>query len=279
MRGLAWSYGTELTIAGSPASVVSDNNVFGTLCVVEGFRMMVHFFQHHMGVALPLNPSLWTCSRIDVTQNYDLGGQIAVAQALDYLRFATTRGNNTERKHSTVYWNKSSSMRAGKAYNKFLHAINLTKKNQAHYTPQELKACENILRLELKLGRKWFHKQTKQWHHFTPQDLLNEHHDFFRHLANEIEVPTMDSLLDKLISVAPTEAQAKSAFSYYCTIMNLGSEVARQTTTKSTHYRHVKNLKLAGLTSADLRSGQILSFRPRVITMNPVNSWSEIKVA
>ena len=279
MNGLAWSYGTCLTLAGSPASVVYPNNVFGTSNLGQAFIEMVNFFMIHTGVTLPCDITKWSCSRIDYTVNYDLGGQHAVAQALHYLRHAHTRGNNVERRHTTVYWNKTSSIRSGKAYNKYEHAKHYTKKNKAHYTPEQLQLTRNLLRLELKLGRHWIREQVKPWYKMTENDLHEQHINFFGNITTDIEVPTMDTLLDRLLDTAPTNGQAHAAHRYFCTIRSLGHEMARSTVTKSSHYRHLANLRKAGLTNADFVAGEIHQMRPRLITMRPVSDWSEISRA
>jgi II/X family phage/plasmid replication protein len=276
MCGLAWNYGTHLTLAGSPASIIHTNNVFGTSDIAWAFRYMVEFFELFMKVSLPSIEN-WSCSRIDFTQNYDVGGQPAVAQTLQYLRQCPTRGNNVERKHSTVYWNKTSTMRSAKAYNKYEHAKAHTKKNRAYYTPEQYELVKNIIRLELKLGRHWIRKLDKPWYSLTQAELQNQHNDFFSEVLGDIEVPTMDTLLSKLLKVAPTKGQAMSAFNYFALIRQVGSENARAVTSETTHYRHVSNLKKAGLTKADLQSGQILAFRPQLITMKPVDNWNQIQ--
>lgn len=273
--GLAWSAGTKLTLAGSPASVVHSNNVFGTDSVYWAFTYMLDFFDRFMGTNLPRDMKAWGCSRMDITQNYDMGGQAAVKQALYYLRNCPTRGNNVERRHTTVYWNKSSTLRSGKAYNKYEHAKALTKKNQANYTKDQLMKTRNLLRLELKLGRHWFQRH-KHWSTLTVEELKNQHALFFGDITKTIEVPTMDTLLDRLNHTAPTSGQAIAAYNYYLQIREQGLEMAREYVTKSSHYRHIKNLKNAGLTNADLTTGNILQFRPQVITMQPVNTWSDI---
>lgn len=279
MQGIAYSFGTELILAGSPASCISDNNVFGTNEPIKAFHQMIMFFRGVTGIEIPTDPTLWKCTRMDVTQNYDLGGQIAVNQALDYLRHATTRGRNTERRQSTVYWNKTSSLRSAKAYNKFEHAKVVTAKNRAHYTKQQLNAVKNILRLELKLGRHWFLRKDINWYQLTPENLLSEHENFFKSISSNLEVPTMDSLLNVLINSCPTEGQAKSAFDFYLRIRQLGHESAKRSVPLPTYYRHTRNLRNAGITNADMNSGEILSFRPKLITMTPVNDWHEINVA
>ncbi len=269
----------ELIINGSPASVIHHNNVFGTNDIVQGFNDMLSFFDRVTGTNLNRQHNLWKCRRIDYTQNYDLGGQIAVDQAINYFKKLPTRGNNVDTEKNGFVYNKGSRRRKGKGYNKYKHALYAMDKGIANYTNQELELVKRLLRLELELGSKFLHEQYLDWTRYTPEYLKQQHTDFFKRLfINDIEVPTMDSLLEKLIEVSPTEGQAKSALTYLHTIKQMGSITARSMTTSSTHYRHKKNLELAGLTEADIQSGEILHFRPQIITMRPVNSWGDIEL-
>jgi II/X family phage/plasmid replication protein len=239
---------------------------------------MICFFERHTGILLNHDLSLWRCTRADITFNYDLGGQIAVNQALEYLKYANTRGSNVERKNTTVFWNKSSSLRSGKAYNKYEHAKKAMKAGKAFYTPEELELAKRILRMELKLGRHWFQRQDKPWHELTAEDLANEHADFFGDAVGALEVPTMDTLFDKLCEVAPTEGQARGAFNTYCRIKELGIKTVQNTMPKRTFYRHRKFLLDAGLSKADITAGRILEFRRKTIVLGkPVQSWDELR--
>lgn len=267
----------ELTITGSPASAISPNNVFGTNDILQAFNDMLSFFADATHTEPPRNPILWRCTRIDYTQNYHLGGQVAVNQALDYFSRLPTRGNNVTVDRGTAYWNQRSKLRKGKGYNKYQHALYSMDKKTALYTPEQLELLKGILRLELQIGRQYFNKYGTKWYNLTEQLLQNEHAKFFESvLINNIEVPRMDNLLDKLIEVSPTEGQARSALQYLHTIKAMGSKTARSMTPDRTHYRHIKNLKAAGLTQADIQSGEILHFRPKFILMEPVNCWEDI---
>lgn len=280
MTGMAYCVASSLRLGGSPASVLNPNNVFGPSCIQECALSMIKFFEKHTGILLPKEFEKWSCTRADVTQNYNLDGQVAVNQALQYMKFANTRGHNVEKKYSTVYWNKSSSLRSGKAYNKYEHALKMMKSNKAFYTPEEVELLQKVIRLELKLGRHWFQRQDKKWFELTVQDLEQQHNDFFNDVVGDLEVPTMDNLFNKLLEVCPTEGQARAAFDFFTRVKQLGLETVKRTTTKSTFYRCSKHLKLAGLSSADLNAGRILEFRRKTIVLgNPVSSWDDLKQA
>lgn len=278
MNGIAYCVGSSLRIGGSPASVVSPNNVFGSDDIRQCAYDMINFFEKHVGVILTKDLSKWKCTRADVTYNYDLGGQIAVNQALEYLRHANTRGMNVERRFNTVYWNKSSSLRSAKAYNKYLHALVMMRQQKAFFTGEEIRAIEGLLRLELKLGRHWFQRQDTPWYELTIDDFKQQHNNFFANAIGKIEVPTMDSLLDKLIEVTPTEGRARAAFDFFCRIKQLGYNTVKNTTPPGTFYKHCKFLRDAGLSNADLNAGRILEFRRKTIVLGePVHSWDDLR--
>lgn len=277
MNGLAYCVGSSLRIGGSPASVTSPNNVFGSDDIQECALNMIGFFEKHVGVILTKDFSLWNCTRADITFNYDLGGQIAVNQALEYLKFSHTRGTNVERRFNTTYWNKSSSLRSGKAYNKYLQALKMMKQHKAFFTGEEIRAIEGLLRLELKLGRHWFQRNDTPWYELTVEDFKKQHNNFFANAIGDIEVPTMDTLLERLIEVSPSEGQAKAAFNTFGMIKALGLNTVKRTIPESTFFRHCKHLREAGLSHADLNAGRILEFRRKTIVLGePVHDWTDL---
>ena len=276
--GLAWSLGDRLVIAGSPASVVNDNNVFGHSDPLQCALDMISFFERHTMTVLPKHMTDWNCSRIDVTENYFLGGQVAVDSALGYLQYAHTRGQNVERKNTTVYWNKSSILRSGKAYNKHQQIQKLIRQNKAYFTDEQQELTRGLLRLELKLGRMYFHRLDKHWSLLNEDDLRQEHERFFENCIGSIEVPTMNTLHDKLLQVAPTAGQATAAFNMFNSIKSLGYRYVKGTVSKPTFYRNQKLLLEAGLSKADLNAGQILEFRRKSIVIGePVTSWDDLR--
>ncbi len=84
----------QLTFNGSPASIVYPNNVFGSNDIKKCFHSMADFIDENAGISLDRNYLFWKLIRIDYTNNYDLGGQIAVTQAIEFYKNVPTRGNN-----------------------------------------------------------------------------------------------------------------------------------------------------------------------------------------
>jgi II/X family phage/plasmid replication protein len=283
-KGITFHYSpTSLTLCGSPASVLHHNNVFGSNDIVQCFTAMLDFFYSNTKVNLPRTAHFWRCTRIDITNNYDLSGQTEVMQALNMLKYATTRGDNVVLKGSTVYWNKGSDLREGKAYNKFLHASKMSKANKHIYTDSELELSKKILRLELKLGNEFMRRQRDlkiEWYNMTAQILQLHHNNFFAPTVGNIEVPSITDLQMQLDKIAPSKGQSLSALNCFLLIQKLGVTSVKNSMSKTTFYRHTSLLKKAGLTNADLNAGRILEFRTKSIELGlPVQSWAELKRA
>lgn len=284
-KGLTFHYTpNKLTLCGSPASVTYTNNVFGSDDILVCFRQMIDFFFLHTKIRLPIDYKLYRCSRIDITNNYNMGSQTEVIQALELLKYANTRGKNVQRRHTTVYWNKGSAVRAAKAYNKYEHAKSMSNLNKHSYTEKQLEMTEKLLRLELTLGNKFLSRMRDQraleWYKMTPHILQFEHKNFFEQTIGSVNVPSIDELRVELDKVCPSERQALAALNTFFLIQKLGLETVKQTMTKPTFYRHTSFLKKAGLTNADLNAGRILEFRKRSIELGAqCDSWENLRSA
>lgn len=280
MNGLSYSFtGLKLTIAGSPASVMNSNNVFGSNDLIYCFNSMINFFVVNTGIQLNRNVLQWRCTRIDYTVNLYVGSQENVKIALETLKNTNTRGDNVERRHTTIYWNKSSHLRCGKAYNKYLHAKKCLKAYTHFYSDEELHLVKGVLRFELKLGREWFNRLDKHWSSLTEADLHSQHESFFANILGSIEVTNMSQLLEQLYKVAPTETRALNAYRTFQLIQSIGYKATRESMAKSTWYDHQKLLLSAGLCKSDIQTGDIVPFRrTKVIEMIPVNSWDDLKL-
>lgn len=271
---------TQFIMCGSPASLFQTNNVFGSSDILKCFHDFRRYLFRRLAIVLPSNPKLYSCSRIDITENYLLNGQDEVLNALKYLSFAETRGQNVTTKKSTVYWNKNSSRREAKAYNKFLHAKTMLKNFKHMYDEKDLENLKNILRLELKLGNKYIPEMDMRWYEMTAKILKLEHSKFFKPVLGSIDVPSKTELFNKLVKIADTENQARAAFNTFNMICTLGKELTKGSIPKSSFYRHCKLLKQAGLSSADLTSGQILPFRRQTIALGEsIENWEQLKSA
>ncbi|OIR10942.1 phage replication protein CRI [mine drainage metagenome] len=289
--GLFWSITADadsvryLTIGGSPSSQLNGGvNVFGSLDIGQGAQVLIETAGKALGAILP-HWKHWQCRRVDVTANYDMGNDAQVKQALRLLlgTDAPRRRTNSDRKGGdTVYWNPSSDLRAGKAYHKGAHLRYQQRKGNIVIDEETLQLADNLLRLELKLGSRWFRRLNKDWRELSSTDLATEHENFFSSLigGGDVEVHDMGTLLSELEKHAPTKGRARSAHNTWALIKTIGYTQAKESIHPKTFANHCVWLRAAGISSADLCAGVVLPFRKRVLVLNqPVLSWSEIQKA
>ena len=190
--------GHDFEIAGSPARIGNPNNVFGSGDPVYCAAAMIQTVNDSLGLSLPVVAHVWRATRMDVTQNYDMGGPVEVKQALSYLRHSESGRYQVRTKHETVYWSPASAMRCGKAYHKGPHLLYQQKKGDASATPEELNLADRLLRLELALRAQfWRERSLKPWHSFTETELNQIHYEFFSYVCGKVEVEPVDDLLAK----------------------------------------------------------------------------------
>lgn len=271
-------------IQGSPARAMYENNVFGSDDILECFKAMVKHVSKALDVFLPVNPALWVCSRIDVTYNYDLGSQDLVKQALLTLKQSEGGHYQTATSHETIYWNKGSQLRSGKAYGKGAQLAKLVKKFSAIATPEQVEACDRLLRLELMLRSKFLRERCDlPWHKLTPELLEQMHTDYFRPLIGNLRVKDMNekSLYDLVLKGAPTKRQGASAWRTYQAIKQSGFRACQETMSHNTFYRHKRILLAAGLSLAQMQGSTVVPLvRHKSIALgNPVTSWSQLMTA
>lgn len=289
MTGVAVRCMSGLTVAGSPARTYQSNNAFGDGCPIVCFHQMLDYVEHHLKISLPHDPALWSCSRIDYNKMYDLGGPIAVRQALHTLRHAETRGNNISLAGDTVYWDKNSSYLSMKSYNKHTHAVRANRKKEALYTDEQLNFLQNLLRFELKFARHYFHRlrdrQGRAWYELTELDLqkiFNERIEMI--IGAEMSVVSHDGLQEKFEKAAQelgyTPRMGVQAYKTYSLIKVDGYETVKRAARKSTFYRHQQIMKMVGLSKSDICSGRIHEFRRKHILIDqPVTGWNDIRLA
>ena len=270
-----WDY---LEIAGSPARVLSADNVFGSPDIRYCFASMVRHVNNTLGCTLPVKPELYDVTRTDITENYFLHPD-EIREALRCMSMANGGHYRQQNYGLTSYWNKSSRKRASKAYHKGPHLKYLSKKEDS-ITEEMIILANHLLRLELKLGSQWWREVSKkEWHLYNPNELIDEHRKYFSKLIGEIEVNDMDTELRKqIINAAKTEGQGLSAFRTWSLIKSIGTEEARASMNKRAWYHHTSILKNAGLSIADINAGKILPFRKKTIELGKtVDSWDELK--
>lgn len=275
--------GSTLRIMGSPARVDTSqpNNVFGSGDPVECAMRMINFASAQYGIQLPRYDE-WNCTRIDVTLNYFMGDITNVKQALRHMRGAEGGRYQVRTCAESVYWSTKSSYRSAKAYSKGEHLRYLASRGRINLNPEMSTAADGLLRLELSLKRHYFSKiAKKRWHEMTEQTLLDEHTKYFDPLIGKIEYSDVrsleESIIQSAIEVGYTEGRGKAAFMSWSVIQSMGFNAFRDRTPRATYFVHKKILLNAGLSWADLSSGQIIPLRKKQLVIGqPVTSWNQL---
>ena len=274
--------GGELSICGSPARVMAQDNVFGSGDPVVCARAMLAFVARTCEVELP-DVTAWRCTRMDVTQNFDMGALSHVREALMCLRHAEGGRYQLRTAAESVYWSVRSQLRSGKAYAKGPHLEYLARKGTVDIDPVSMSAASRLLRLELSLKSQWWRERSnKKWHQYSEVELEREHADYFGPLIGSVEVMDMNGVEQQVLKAAKdlgrSEGQGNAAYLYWLTIQQLGFETTRARTSKTTHHRHVKVLMHAGLSFSDFQARRVVVLRRRPLVLaQPVRSWSELR--
>lgn len=292
--GLFWTITADgestryLSIGASPSSLENAGvNVFGSADIEHCANVLIKHAATALSAVLP-TWSKWQCRRMDITANYDMGSPAQVKQALRLLLGTDAprrRTNSDKRGGDSVYWNPSSDLKAGKAYHKGAHLRMQQRKGNIQCQDDLLTLSDSLLRLELKLGARWFRRLYEAGHNW--QDLKYSalefnHREFFSKLIGDsnIEVNDMGTLLNELEKVCPTKGRALAAHRTFALLKVIGYSQTKSSMPPSTWDLHTKYLRAAGLSSADLCAGKVLELRKRSLVLaEPVLSWADIKRA
>lgn len=288
--GLCWQVQSDgksqyLVIGGSPASIAYGINVFGSLDVRSGANALIRLACRILRAVLP-PLERWQCRRIDITGNYLLPDPESVKQALKMLLVtdgSRRKATSAKKGGDTVSWNPSSDLASGKAYHKGPQLRFLVKEEKVKASESQLEAADRLLRLEHKKGSRWFRRLAERggcWYRLTAWELWQEYRGFFGRLVEGVEVREMDrmSMVARLMAAnGITCGRAESAFTTLRNIREDGLEVVKGYMAKRTFYLHLKYLRAAGITDADMHTAKVLQFRPvKIVLAQPVGSWDEI---
>lgn len=281
---ICFRIGTDLSIQGSPARIGLLNNAFGSLDIVYCANKMIQFAVDQLDIELLPPLKAWRCTRIDVTRNYSMQSGAEARQALSYLKQSPESRQKHSFESNGLYIGKGSTLHKGKIYLKGQDAKRNKRMGKAVYTESQLELSERLLRAELTLARHSIKrlKENKSidWYDLNPDKLLALHEAYFKDYFSEIEVTDMSDIKERLLKNSPTEGQANSAYDCYFRIRTLGYDQAKDSYTKTSWYRHIKNLKAAGFKRADLVQINVIPLQKRAIHVNePVKNWDEIRVA
>jgi II/X family phage/plasmid replication protein len=285
------SFGSRLKIEGSPARVLNSHNVFGSLDIQKCAKDMIKFVADNHSIFIPQNLKMWACSKIDVTQNFDMGSLVQAQQAIDYLKSIKVGRQKTATKDTSCMWGEGSTLHMGKAYLKGPQLRKLVSKNNALVSETNLQKADRLLRLEYSIRRGLIRRIRESsglsWYDYSPEFLLCLHQDYFSKFISTIEVVDMDNVLDKLLAnvgygegFIPTEGRARAAYDCYMRIRMNGFHIAKDTYGRSAWYTHLHNLSTIGLVAADLQPINVVPLLRRQIVLDqPVSCWDEIKLA
>lgn len=285
----------SLYVQGSPARACGDGcAVFGSgpareLELRGCLRAMVGHLCAELELTLPLEPRLWSVSRVDVTANLELDSLADVRAALAALRNVEGgRYRVDQQAGDTVYWSRRSRLRKGKAYAKGPHLRHTMKRRREDeptgrvYSPGEIEAADRLLRLELTLGAQWWRERAPgHWWEVTADHLVAQWRAFFERMlgTTELDMTDQTSVLRRLTEVAPTERQAQAAYATWLFIKEHGWQRARDHFKRPTWYRHLGMLRAAGLGDADISLGRVVPFRRSLIECRMVESWADLQRA
>ena len=276
----------DLRIYGSPARVGLDttHNVFGSGNPAECAQRMIDFLKLIEGIDLPSYEN-WSCSRIDITHNFDLCNLTNVKTALEILRNAEGGRYQVRATAESVYWSVKSTIKSGKAYSKGAHTRYLAQRGRPELSEEQQTKADGLLRLELSLRRHFFTRQLKQdWHTLTERQLDDMHTEYFGKLIGDVSISEQADIrtacIHAAISLDYSEGLGKAAYLSWMTIRNEGYQCWRDYTAKSTFYRHKAILNKAGLNYADFAARNVVPLRVHKLHLSkPVRCWADIKRA
>jgi len=289
--GLCWMVQSDgkheyLVIAASPASLEHGVNVWGGCDIKHAASVLIAQAAKALHAVLPPLHK-WQCRRIDITGNFVLPDAASVKQALRQLCLADggrRKASNAKNGGDSVYWNPTSDLAKGKAYHKGPHLAYLFRKGLIDIEEALIDLADRILRLEHTRGARWFRRLAesgKNWFDLTTQDLEGLFIEFFGRVVDGVEVREMErmELVARIAQCSGiTEAQATAAFATYRNIRADGFEVTKDYLPPRTWYRHLKLLRAAGISDADLQQGNVVQFRPvRIVLAQPVTCWDDVR--
>lgn len=291
--GLVWMVQSDgkqeyLAIGGSPASIEHGINVFGGCDIQHAASVLVQQACRALNAILP-RPDLWQCRRIDITGNFVLPDASTVKQALRQLCLADggrRKATNDKRGGDSVYWNPTSDLAKGKAYHKGPHLAHLARKGLINISDDLIALADRLLRLEHTRGARWFRRlelSGRHWYSLSQSDLEGLFTEFFERVVGGVEVKDMERH-DLVARIAQcngiSEGRATAAFTTYRNIRADGFEVVKSYMPARTWYLHLKYLRAAGISDADLQQGNVVQFRPvRIVLAQPVTCWDDIRRA
>ncbi len=289
--------GDSLHVQGSPARCIGTGDaVIGEgasrdLDLVGCHRPMISLLKEALEIDMSdcpnfWLPACWRLTRVDVTSNLILEDLPAVRQALQILRNCEGgRYKINQQSGETIYWSKNSKLIKGKAYSKGPHLKYLLKTkdyNGYQYTQDQLDKADRLLRLELTLPSQFWREladRTPYKHWIKVPDILlrEKWHNYFDRMIGDAEMNPQTDIKQKLIENAKTPARGKAAYGCWLLIKNEGWEMAKESFSVTTWYRHLRLLRSIGLSDSDISTGTVVPLRrDKILLAQHFTSWSQV---
>jgi len=270
-------YGTDFLIAGSPASLSNDCNLFGSNDIEYCAYELISQACLDYGIDLPMDLRLWKCTRIDFTYNYYLGSESDADNFLYHMKHSDISRLQVKPYRTGCSFGSRKSKKFLKCYNKGKHLEHLSKKGKIDIHPDIIRHSKSIIRLEAQFNKRYLDDFGQSWYTLSKEQLNNAHIACFSPLIGKVEVTDMKDLKESLKEVCPTPSIARIAYQHFCTIKADGFINWRDSLARSTYQRYKKYLYAAGLSPSDLQSSNILPFRQKMILLPvPVESYEEL---
>lgn len=277
-------YGTDVYIAGTPARLFSkyNDNVFGPDDVGLCAERMLQFVAETKGIILP-HFSHWQCTRLDITFNYLLPNTVSKSSVSSHLRHCSGGRYQVRNDSDTIKWSPRSQTFSGKAYFKGQHLLYQLKKN-VHNVPMDyVRMCENLLRLELKLGNKFFSRKYIDPYYTITESILKKYHNqYFTNILGKMNINKKSTIQKQLqqssIALGFSKGLGTSAYHTYLAIKESGIDAVKDEMSPAAYYRHKQIMFNAGMSWANLQPSNVIPMQMQPVVLgDPVHSWSDLE--
>ena len=228
--------------------------------IVKGRR---RYYNHYTGAKY---------SRFDLTENYITGSQSNASDFLHWLLAQRlTRGEVTGYgNNETVVYNTGSKYIYAKLYNKYLELIRHNKNTDNEVIQKLINYCHQngIVRLELTLKQRYLHQnKIRDYGQFTEYELFKE----FRKFEQKLEVRMMHDVEENQLT-----GTVLGTYHAYKNGENLKARLS-----KTTYYRHKKELLKYGVDISVPHNVTSLTVKPRYIDVTPAATpaWYNLNIA
>jgi II/X family phage/plasmid replication protein len=292
--------GLYIEIKASPAKLMLGHNVFGSSDFYDCCMTLIClFYRYYPQFSFYLDDTLWSLSRIDITYSYHAKTNDQAIFFVDKLK--NVSGGHTQSRGGftgTAYWGSvSSKIKRIAIYVKLPEVEHTMSKNKkdldggeflnSFYTPELLEYLNGLVRFEVQLFKRFFHKRAgfnsfdsnllylfkddffnirlqRSWWRLAMGDILHCLDGSDVSVISENDLILKQRLRDKYFTVCKdgrvSYRKADNAYLMYTLIKSNGWAVASKFGTNDNHvkrsafYKYLKMITSCGLSKSDLQN-------------------------